>query len=175
MGGGAKLVFDDLVEYFAGEVLIDARTLGAKATLTVRLGSAEATCNVYVARDEGGEAMQITVADEEAGHRRALVEQAEGQVIITIMGRHPAIKRYLGPGPELKGQDMGVSRALIAEIVAGEVTRMVMEKRFGSTIGDDLLDTPAMYVEHSRYLSKYLTRCHRQLVPESALFDWDRA
>ena len=58
---------------------------------------------------------------------------------------------------------------MTAEIVAGVMARMVMEKKYGSNLGEDLIDTPALYVEHSKYFSKYLTRCHRQLVADAAI------
>jgi hypothetical protein len=50
---------------------------------------------------------------------------------------------------------------MIAEIVAGEATRMIMEKKY-SAAGD--LDAPAFYSEHMTYLQKYLIRCHRMMI-----------
>jgi hypothetical protein len=58
---------------------------------------------------------------------------------------------------------------LVAEIVAGEASRMVMERKFRAGSGGEQLDAARLYVEHHRYLSKYLTRCHRALVPDARL------
>jgi len=56
----------------------------------------------------------------------------------------------------------------MAEILAGEATRMVMERRFpiGATDEEPIA---SLYVYHSKYLSKYLKRCHKALVPEARL------
>ena len=128
----------------------------------------EATCNVVVTDDEAGPGLKVEIADMDAGHRRALVEQSGEHVVIRIMGRHPAVRRYLGPGREFPGQELCVSRAMVAEIVAAEACRMVMERKFAPGAADTI-DVPELYVEHSRCLRKYLSRCHRVMVPESRI------
>ena len=47
----------------------------------------------------------IRFVDEEAGNYRALVAMEEGQRVMKIMGRHPAVRRYLGPAPEFPHQE----------------------------------------------------------------------
>ncbi|MFQ6006199.1 MAG: hypothetical protein ACE5OQ_11925 [Woeseia sp.] len=169
LGVGGEFELDDELEYYVAKVIVEARTLGAKAKLTAQLGSITADCNVVVAKDEGGPNIQIRIVDEEAGHRRALVERDEDKLVIKIMGRHPAIKRYLGPAPKFPYQDRTASKALVAEIVAAESTRILMERKFHSASGTGLLDAASLYVEHSRYMSKYLNRCHRALVGDADL------
>jgi hypothetical protein len=77
---------------------------------------------------------------------------------------HSAVKRYLGPGPKFPHQDSPTARAVIAEIVAGEAARLVMERKY-RTNGD--LDGPAFYAEHLLYLEKYLARCHRLMLVDT--------
>jgi hypothetical protein len=111
----------------------------------------------------------IKIVDEEAGNYRAIVESDGGRKLIKVMGRHPAVKRYRGTPPDFPGDDLTATKSLVAEIVAGEAARMVMERKFPYSAGLDQLDAARLYVEHYRYLSKYLARCHRALVPESRL------
>ncbi|MDP9223234.1 MAG: hypothetical protein M3P18_05160 [Actinomycetota bacterium] len=84
------------------------------------------------------------------------------------MGRHAAISRYLGPAPEFPYQEQPLTLAILAEILAGEATRMVMERKYPLGRADEL-DGAAFYFEHMKYMKKYLARCHRDLVPEAML------
>ena len=164
-GHGATLEFDDEYDFYRAAVPIEARKLGAKATLRAQLGGAVAVCNVAVTRDEEGPNVVIKIVDKEAGNFRALVERNGNQQIIEIMGRHPGIKRYLGPAP-FKGQDLPITKSIIAEIVADQAARMVMERKFQLTPSAEPLDAARFYAEHYRYLSHYVTRCHRALVAD---------
>ena len=162
-GGLVNLEFDEEMLCFLGRIQVDPRVLGANATVTATLGSSRAACEVVVAeREAGGPRLDIKILDEAQGRYRAYVDRNGEDTTILILGRHPAIKRYLGPGPEFPNQDSQGSRIMIAEIVAGEAARFVMERKYKDP-GD--LDGPAFYAEHLRYLEKYLPRCHR-LVPD---------
>lgn len=165
LGGASPMTFDDEVEFYVATVEVEARTFGAKAVLRAELEGASATCNAVVTRDEEAPNLHIRFADEEAGNSRAVVVTENGQRVMKVMGRHPAMRRYLGPAPKFPYQDRPITQAILAEILAGEATRLVMEKKYPRGKADDL-DAAAMYAEHMRYMKKYLARCHRQLVPE---------
>jgi hypothetical protein len=166
LGGSVKLDFDEDELCFIGRIQVDPRVLGAKCTLTATLGTAHATCKVVVAQhDEGGPRLDIKIVDEAQGRYRAYVERVGEITTINILGGHSAIKRYLGPGPEFPHQDTPTARLIIAEIVAGEAARLVMEHKYRTT-GD--LDGAAFYAEHLLYLEKYLARCHKAMVVEAA-------
>ena len=167
-GGTAKLMLDENSEYYVGRIEIEASDLGAKATLTAVVGSVMAQCKVVVAKQEGPN-LKIRIAPEEAGKNRALVDQEGDLIVIKILGLHPAMRRYLGPSPTFPGQNLASSKALVAEIVAGEAARIVMEKKFPNNIASEQLDGAGFYAEHLVYLSKYLARCHRILLPEANL------
>jgi len=169
LGKGVSLTLDDDLEYYTADVVVEARKLGAKATLRAKLGGITTVCAVVVAREEGGPTLRMKFDSTPAGSFRALVE-SEGEVLwIKIMAEHPAIKRYLGPAPEYPGQDLIASKTIVAEIVAGEAVRMVMERKFPHGGGMEQLDAARLYAEHNRYLAKYLGRCHKALVPEIVL------
>jgi hypothetical protein len=166
LGGSVNLEFDEDQLCFVGRVQVDPRVLGAKGKLTATLGAALATCEVVVAQHDGGRPrLDIKIVDEAQGRYRAYVERAGEVTTIMILGAHSAIKRYLGPGPEFPHQDTPPARLVIAEIVAGEAARLVMERKYRAT-GD--LDGAAFYAEHLLYLEKYLARCHRMMLADAA-------
>lgn len=168
LGGARTMEFDDEVDFYVATAEVEARTFGARAVLRAELGSVHATCTAVVTRDEEAPNLHIRFADEEAGNSRAVVVTENGQRVMKVMGRHPAMRRYLGPAPEFPFQERPLTQAILAEILAGEATRMVMEKKYPLGKSDEL-DAAAMYAEHLRYMKKYLARCHRQLVAESAI------
>jgi hypothetical protein len=165
LGGSTSMELDDEAAFFEATVEVEARTLGARASLRAELGAISTTCNVVVTRDEDAPNLRIHYADEEAGNSRAILTSEGGQRILTIMGRHAAISRYLGPGPGFPFQESALAQAVVAEILAGEATRIVMEKKYPLGRSDDL-DAAALYADHMRYMRKYLARCHRALVPD---------
>jgi hypothetical protein len=101
-----------------------SRILAARTRLTAELASTTATCNVAVTRDEEGPSIVIRIDDDEAGKYRAVVEKNGHQIVIKIKGGHPAVRRYRGSPPDFKGQDLPVFKALVAEIVADQATRI---------------------------------------------------
>lgn len=165
--GETILELDEDGEFYKGEALIEARTLSAQSTLSARLGTMIATCKVVVTRDEEGPNVVIEIVPEEAGTRRAVIEQKDDRTIIRVMGFHPAIKRYLGSPPDFPSQDMSVSRAVLAEIIADQAARVIMERKFPTAAGQEQLDAARFYFEHQRYASKYLARCHKALIADS--------
>lgn len=145
---------------------MDPRLLGAKATLTARLGAASAFCEVTVSLQDEGPGLQLGLADKAQGKYRAEVEKHPDRIVINVLGGHPAIRRYLGPGPQFPLQDTFAARSTMAEIYAGEAARLVLEKKF-QVAGE--LDAPAFYSEHLAYLTKYLARCHKWRIDDAEL------
>lgn len=164
IGGQLKLEFDEDELCFTGRVPVEGRVLGARGTLTATLGGAHAACEVIVAQnDGGGPRLDIRIVDEAQGRYRAYVERVSEITTIKILGGHAAIKRYLGPGREFPNQDTPMARLVVAEIVAAEAARLVMERKYRTT-GDR--EGPAFYAEHLLYLEKYLPRCHKMTLVE---------
>jgi hypothetical protein len=167
--GDTILQLDEDGEFYKGDILVEARTLSAQSTLSARLGTMIATCKVVVTRDEEGPNVVIEIVPEEAGTRRAVIEQKEDRTAIRVMGFHPAIKRYLGSPPDFPLQDLSVSRAVLAEIIADQAARVIMERKFPTAAGQEQLDAARFYFEHQRYASKYLARCHKALIADSEI------
>ena len=173
-GGLCELELNEDVEFYAAEVIVEARELGARGTIRAELGNETAICTIVVSRDEQGPGIEIRIVNEEAGNRRALVERDGDRLIMKIMGRHAAFKRYRGIEPDFRGEELAVCKSLVAEIVAHEAVRIVMEKRY-SAVGSGLLDAASLYAEHTKYLSKYLLRCHRRLILDADLKEFPLA
>lgn len=163
-GGEIDLEFDEEAVAFVGTVEVDPRDLSARAKLVANLGDDTATCDALVAATGGGPTIAIKIAPKKAGKFRALVSRSADNTTIEIQGEHPALKRYLGAAPDYPSQTSDSARAMLAEIIAGEAARMVLEKKYQS--GGDL-DGPGFYSEHLSYLEKYLTRCHKMMLPDT--------
>ena len=122
MGGPPELEFDEDRLCYVAAVSVDPRVLGAKATLTAALGTCQTKCEVIVVQQEtSGPSIEIVIVDEAAGKYRARVEKIGERTIIKILGGHPAIRRYLGRGPEFPCQDTLQARAVVAEVIAGKL------------------------------------------------------
>jgi hypothetical protein len=160
---------DEEVEQYIAEVIVEARVLSSQATLTARLGNLTTTCRVSVTRKEEGPSLDIRIKDAEAGNYRALVEQEGALTVINIMGLHPTMKRYRGPAPDFPGNDLPTTKLLVAEIVADQAARMVLEKKFPISITHEQIDAARFYSEHYKYMTKYLIRCHRALLSDTEL------
>jgi hypothetical protein len=167
--GKVKFSLDEEVEHYFAEVTVEARTLSSQATLTATLGKLTATCKVVVTKKEEGPSLDIRVINQEAGNSRALVEQEGSLTVINIMGFHPIMKRYRGPAPTYPGNDLPTTKLLIAEIVADQAARMILNKKFHPSISNEQIDADRFYSEHYRYLTKYLSRCHKALLSDAEL------
>jgi len=168
--GQVKFFLDEEVEQYVAEVTIEARELSSQATITAKLGDLSTTCNVVVTKEAEGPSLKIQIDDyQEAGNYRATVKQEDALTVITIMGLHPIMKRYRGPDPHFPGKDLPTTKILIAEIVADQASRMILEKKFPTSTTHEQIDAARFYSEHYRYMTKYLTRCHKALLSDTEL------
>ena len=167
-GGKCDLRLDEEFEFYSGEVVVDARKLGTKATITARLGSTSAACNLAITRDEEGPSIRFEFDDEEAGKFRAVVDRDGKGICIRIKCGNPVTRRYQGASPDYLGRERSVFKALVAEIVADQAARMVLERKFPVS-GAERLDAARFYGEHYSYMHKYLNRCHKILVNDDDL------
>jgi hypothetical protein len=166
-GGKIDLQFDEDLMYFVAAIEVDPRAVGATGQLKAILGRYTATCDVIVVETGSGPSLEIKIEDRVAGNFRAIVEKhSNGSVRIEICGGHPALKRYLGPSPNFPGQDSREAKTVLAEIIAAEAARMIVERKHASV---GALDGPGLYGEHRHYLEKYLVRCHKLMLSDEEL------
>ena len=164
--GNVDLCLDEELEQYFSEIVVEARELSSTGTLSAVLGDQKATCKVMVTKEEEGPSLSIRIVDEEAGNFRAIVATENNQTVIKVMGRHPIMKRYRGPAPSYPGDNLPITKLLLAEIVADQVSRIILEKKYPNSINIEQLDAARFYVEHYRYMSKYLPRCHNILLSD---------
>jgi hypothetical protein len=140
--------------YFEAIIVLEARAAHGMVNLTAYVGdtTAQATARVAKSSDSDGTEFNIQVRDQEIGPYRALIE---GNTIV-IMGRHPAVRKVLGKPPEFPQQDEPIGRAVIAEIVAFEITRKIVEAKYKTR---DDIDAAQVYSLHQITLSRYLRKC----------------
>ena len=138
---------------------VEGRASAGRVTITAVVGDTTAMANAHISTpaETQGQTFHFEIENASAGAFRA---EIKGNVV-RIFGRHPAVERLIGKAPEFPQQDDPIGRAAIAEIVASEVTRKIVEAKFR---GKDV-DAAAIYFEHRELLSRYLKKCQSVLLP----------
>lgn len=112
--------------YAIGEVTIQARRL-TKHSITIKalLHNIETSTKIKIVQKEDPKVnIKIDIVDKDLGNFRAAWADLDGKPnVLEISVRHDSIKRYLGPGPEFKGQNEPHFRLLLAELVAESICR----------------------------------------------------
>jgi hypothetical protein len=166
-GPTCELIFDDASHFYKGTVTIEARTLASRAVVRASAEGVIAETQVFVVRREEGPRVAIRILKEEMGFWRAIsdnepLESGGERMVIKILGRHPALRGYLGDN--LEGQDSPVCRGMIAEIVADFTARHVVRELYRLRRGSEEFDADRFYREHYKRLTRFLPRFHRLLV-----------
>jgi hypothetical protein len=142
---------------FECPVILEAREQTGAVSIVASVGSTQAKTVAQVSSSrEDGFIFHFSLEDEARGFRRAEVEGNR----VMIMGKHPSVSKLLGPSPTFPHQDEPIGRAAIAEIIASEVTRKVIEAKYKNRE----MDAATLYFEHQQLLSKYLPRCQSVLI-----------
>jgi hypothetical protein len=130
---------------------------------------AEANLRI-VQRDEGSSfPLDIKIKDEDYGVQRAVWEEG-GLLLLKISGKHKSICRYLGRPPKFEGQHSPHFRLLLAELVAENVCRRLLEdrdKKEREKYGQNDMDVPAFYREHYRLMNEFIAIAHEALLSKS--------
>ncbi|MFY9584521.1 MAG: ATP-binding protein [Candidatus Acidiferrales bacterium] len=155
---------------FTAEVPVSGKQLGAKGKILAQLRGFIAQAKVTVVqRDlEGPFSFEIKIVNEDFGPQRATWDHANG--ILKITARHKSIGRYLGRGEEqFPGQDRPYFKTILAEIVADQVVRRLIEIREEKQGKDEDLDAHAVYATHQKYVGEFLPVAHEIQLPSSEL------
>ena len=118
-----------------------------------------------MAQDEDGPRVEIKVRDQEAGVRRALVEKAGTTTVISIMGQHRrfvaiSVRALIYPFRTSARFELSLPKSLRARQLVWSWRRSTRAALL-----------PRAWTRHASYAdhAKYLARCHKALVPDSAL------
>lgn len=156
-GGNLQMIPND-DGVFECYIPVEGRAASGRVAILAVLGdtTATTTARISTSRDRHGESFLLRLEDASAGPFRA---EVKGN-LVRIFCRHPAVARLVGKGPDFPNQDEPIGRAGIAEIVASELTRKIVEAKFKGRE----MDAAAIYFEHRDLLSKYLKKCQAVLV-----------
>ncbi len=146
--------------WYHARICVEGRRDGAEAQVTASLGMLEAVTLVHVGRDETGQSIALEIGQFEGPARARRQQHADGNVTITINAVHPAARRYMGEPPEFAGQESLPTRLLIAEIVAEEVVRDLLTRKYRGA----RVDADAYYADRLKLLADLLPLCHRSQV-----------
>jgi hypothetical protein len=168
-----------------GQIPVEGRTLGCKATVTAEVNGrrAEAIVNVIQERKNGEMPIEIKLVDEDFLYSRSKWRDDQGKpYLLHINGRHESLRRYLGEPvgdpPQFPGENSPLYLVLLAEIVAEAVchrTMLEQAKKSATEFADlvttndprEILDTArAMY---TRRFKDFIVRAHKEMVKHSEL------
>lgn len=158
--------FSDGAEMAIGKVKIIGKKVGGPTIIKANLQKEISTKVLVIPPKKLGHNMEIKVVDEDLGDQRAVWTGN----LLKISGRHNSIRRYLGPAPEFKGQDSIHFRLLLAELIADNVARRVLELNSQKNIREfEDLDVTGFYNKHRRYMNEFLERAHKIQIPEDEI------
>jgi len=155
---------------FTAKVLVSGKQLGAKGKIIAQLRGfiAEARVAVVQRELEGPFSFEIKIVPEDFGPQRAIWDQ--GNSLLKISARHKSIGRYLGrPEENFPGQDRPHFKTILAEIVADQVVRRLVEIREDKQGTDPDLDAHAFYATHQKYVGEFLPIAHEIQLPPATL------
>lgn len=159
--------FDDGTEMAIGTIKIYGKKIGGPTIIKTSLQKKEIATKVSVLPPkELGHDIEIRVVDEDLGEQRALWNGN----LLKISGRHNSIRRYLGPAPDFSGQDHVHFRLLLAELIADNVARRILELNSQKNIREfEDMDVTSFYIKHRRYMNNFLEIAHKIQIPESEI------
>lgn len=162
-----KLAFDETLNYYRGKVRAEARSLNCTAQLTASLEELRDTAQVKVTRKEQGPSLDFRLVPESYGpwraiHEKEISDSGQEQMVIKIFGHHPAMKHVLGENFE--GQESPLCRAIMAEILAAEAARIVVDELYRMRRTTEEFSSDRLYLEHYKRMTRFLPLCQRILV-----------
>lgn len=155
---------------FTADVYISGKQLGAKGKLIAQLRGflTEAKVTVVQRDIEGPFSLDIKIVNEDFGPQRAVWDH--GNSVLKISARHKSIGRYLGrPEQNFSGQDRPHFKTILAEIVADQVVRRLIEIREEKQGKEEDLDAHAVYATHQKYVGEFLPIAHEIQLPSVEL------
>ncbi|MDP2649842.1 MAG: hypothetical protein Q8P10_03275 [bacterium] len=159
--------FDDGTEIAIGKVKLFGRKIGGPTIIKTIFQHKEISTRLIVLPSkELGHNIEIKVVDEDLGEQRAVWDGD----LLKIGGRHSSVRRYLGPAPDFSNQDSIHFRLLLAELIADNVARRVLELNAQKNIGEyEDMDVSSFYNRHRKYMNDFLEIAHEIQIPESEI------
>jgi len=165
---------EDGTKAAVGTVRIQAKKTGGPVMLQTSLQNKTITTKVRVIPEQTpGKNITIKVVDEDLGEQRAVWDSN----LLKISGRHPSVKRYLGSSEDdFPGQDSIHFRLLVAELIADNVARRILELNAQINIrAFENMDITAFYRLHRKHMNDFLEVAHKIQIPELELVEKKKA
>lgn len=165
-----SMEFNVHLGYVVGHVRVEGRALGAIGTIRASFEGVSAECRAFVTREEAGPRLLFKLEDKDGGKYRALWEEHEdpstGERVhmLEIMGRHPALRRYLGEPPHFPGQNTPWVKVIIGEIIADNVCREIARRVDALRSQEERPDSEGFYAEHYSRMLRLLPRFHELML-----------
>jgi hypothetical protein len=160
------LGWDRTLGCFTSEVEIVGNEVGARGKISAHWDKFDAEAKVIVVQHEltGPFSFEPKIVDEDFGPQRAVWDRPNR--LLKISAKHKSVGRYLGPAEEdFPGQEKPHFKTLLAEIVADQVVRYIIETREEKQGRDEDLDAPAFYLMHQKYVGEFLPIAHETQLP----------
>jgi hypothetical protein len=172
IGGVGRLHIDIERGALVGHVMIEGRSLHAKAKITAKVNDTCAECRASVSsQDEGAPDLEIRLQDQSLGSFRSTLKEEEvagrRKLYLDVMTKHPTLNRYIGAPPDYRGQDTIPWRVLLAEVIAEAIVRRVLERKY--PVESQGTDAEGFFVELFQRTADLAPRIHRELVSDSEL------
>lgn len=136
-----------------------------KATLVAQVGGRRAQTDLIVLPPEG-DAIKISLENVDYGNQRSHWDRGGNKLIIA--GRHPSIRRYLGPeATNFPGQEKAQFKVLLAEIVAFAVCERILSRNIERN-PDEYRDADFdLYMAaRDELVSRFLPAAHESQLPK---------
>jgi len=152
--------------FLSGNVSFEGRRLQAIAKVRAKWEHLEAGCVVRVVqREKSDSTPDLKPVDKDFGVVRA-VWNKDNQNLLEIAGRHPVIRRYLGPADEdFPGKESESYLTVLAEVIAEAICQRILETKDRKHPTEDMRATD-FYTEHFRLMREFLPIAHEALVSQ---------
>jgi len=158
------------LDCFTATVLVTGKKVGGKAKIIAQLRGYLAETNAIIVQQDltGPFSFEIKFENEDFGLQRAV--WAEQNTVLRISVKHKSLARYLGPEERhFPGQDQAHFKAIVAEIVADQVVRRLIELREEKLGPEPDIDAHAVYATHQKYVGEFLPIAHEMQLPTAKL------
>lgn len=163
-----KLRVDPLKKLAVGILKIQGKTVGGPSIIKAHLLDKETATRVRVIpKKDMGKNIVIRVVDEDLGDQRAVWSGN----LLKIAGRHKSIQRYLGPAEKgFLGQDSLHFRLLVAELIADNVARRILELNAQKNVREyEAMDITAFYRQHRKHTNDFLEIAHQIQISDNEI------
>jgi hypothetical protein len=131
--------------------------------------SAHAKIVVDETAGRGGLGLEITLSGHKSPVRRVELINEQGLIRITVYAFHPTFGglfgKYDDAAAKFAQEDSPTSRAVLAEVIAGELAAHLTERDYAKR-PDQLNDAPRVLRRRAEFQSRFLTVAHKALQPQ---------